>query len=348
MSQIFRQRVQFVVALAVNSYVVLLVLYLALRLLFGDGFWWLSLLNTFAHLLFLPLLVLLPLALLIRARGAALRLLPLIVVAGLWFVPAYLPKTVLAANPTLKVLTFNVWRHNHDLHQIEGWVRQTQADIVMLQEISPTYATDTLPGLLDIYPYQSSQADNTRWGGNIILSRYPILSQDYIDLQTPDNPSPLRLVLDVDGEAVAVYNVHLAWPSRQTPRLSLPWDNFGLRVLLGFDDRIRNQQIQHLVDHLKTEPHPFIIAGDFNASSSSATYQPLATVMRDSFHEVGVGFGGTWPVSQVRGLLEIVPPLIRIDYIWHSDQFRALDAQRGPELGSDHLPLLVTLALPSS
>jgi endonuclease/exonuclease/phosphatase (EEP) superfamily protein YafD len=344
-----QQRAKQLFVIVCSVYTLALVVYLLLRLAFGDSFWWLSLLNTFAHLLFLPLVGLLPLALVLRARGAALRLLPLLVLAGLWFVPAYLPKPVAAASgPTLRVLTFNVWGHNHDLRQVEGWVRQTRADIVTLQEISPAYATDALPGLLDIYPYQSSQADNTRWGGNIILSRYPILSQEYIDLQTPDNPAPLRLVLDVDGEAVAVYNVHLAWPSRQTPRLLLPWDNFFLRVVLGFDDRVRNRQISHLVDHLKTEPYLFIIAGDFNTSSSSATYQQLATVMHDSFHEVGVGFGGTWPVSQVRGLLEIVPPLIRIDYVWYSPQFRALDATLGPEMGSDHLPLLVTLALPPS
>lgn len=67
--------------------------------------------------------------------------------------------------------------------------------------------------------------------------------------------------------------------------------------------------------------------------------------MNDSFREAGVGLGTSWPVSRMRGLPWFIPPLIRIDYIWHSDHFRAVMAQQGPERGSDHLPVLATLAM---
>ena len=54
-------------------YLAVLCLYLVLRLVFGDGIWWLSLFNTFAPLLFVPLLAALPLAWLKRWRlGLAL------------------------------------------------------------------------------------------------------------------------------------------------------------------------------------------------------------------------------------------------------------------------------------
>lgn len=333
-------------ALAASLYALAMAVYLALRLLFGDGFWWLSLLNTFAHLLFLPLLPLLALAALARSRAGTLRLLPLAVVGGMWFAPYFLPKAQNESSGIrLQTVSFNVWGHNHDLSQIEAWIRATNADIVLLQEISPAYAQAELPHLRDLYPYQSSQSDPSRWGGNITLSRYPILTEDYIDLQTPETPPPLRVVLDVEGYSVAVYNVHLAWPARQHPRLSLPISSFYLKVALGFDDRARNQQITHLIEHLQNEPYPYIVAGDFNMSASSATYQRLAAAMQDSFREVGSGLGTSWPVSSARGLPAFVPPLIRIDYIWHSAHFRALTAQAGPRLGSDHLPVLAGLEL---
>jgi vancomycin resistance protein VanJ len=330
-----------------NLYVVTLIIYLILRGLFGDRFWWLSLVNTFAYILFLPLLALLPLALLFRARLHTLRLLPVALVGGLWYGPYYLPKPPVetASGRTIQVLTHNVWGNHHDLHQMEEWIRQSNADLVLLQEISPAYATDSLPNLMDIYPYQFSQPDSSRWGGNITLSRYPIVSREYIDLETPDTPYPQRIIIDVDGQYVAVYNVHLAFP-RGHIRLPAMAANFYLSVVFGYDDKIRNKQIDRLLEQLKKEPYPFIVGGDFNTSDQSATYGKLAQRLHDSFRERGVGMGGSWPVSAARGLPAFIPPIIRIDYLWHSDGLRTIEAYQGAPTGSDHLPLFATLELP--
>lgn len=332
-----------IVVFSASIYGFLLVIYLLLRLIFGDRFSWLSLLNTFAHLLFLPLLLFVPLALLMRTRQTILRIFPLMLIGSLWFGPYYLPKNPPApTGEVISVLTFNVWGNNHDLTRTETWIRDTNADIVLLQEISPTYAADCLPNLLDLYPYQFSQPDLTRWGGIITLSRYPIIKNEYIDLQIP--PEIQRSVIDVNGQHIAVYNVHLAWPV-SNPRITPPIDSFYWRVALGFNDRARNEQITNLLDHLKKEPYPYFVGGDFNTSDQSATYSRIAAQMRDSFREAGVGFGASWPVSAARGLPSFLPPLIRIDYLWHSDGFRALEAHQPPPVGSDHLPLVVKLEI---
>jgi vancomycin resistance protein VanJ len=311
--------------------------------IFGDRFWWLSLLNTFAHLLFLPLLLFVPLALLIRTRQPILRMLPVMLIGGLWFGPYFLPKNL--PTPTgsvIRVLTLNVWGNNNDLSRIETWVREVNADIVLLQEISPAYATDSLPNLIDLYPYQFSQPDSTRWGGIITLSRYPIVENEYVDLQVP--PEPQRSVIDINGQRIAVYNVHLAWPV-SNPRIQPPVDSLYWRVALGFDDGARNQQITNLLDHLEKEPYPYLVGGDFNTSDQSATYNRIAAQMHDTFREAGVGFGASWPVSAARGLPAFLPPLIRIDYLWHSEGFRTLKAHQPQPVGSDHLPLQVELEI---
>ena len=83
-------------------------------------------------------------------------------------------------------------------------------------------------------------------------------------------------------------------------------------------------------------------------SDQTSIYGELASRMGDSFRQAGTGLGGSWPVSAMEeftSLPDFVPPLFRIDYIWHSEQFRAISAQQGPELGSDHLPLLATLSI---
>lgn len=337
--------------LIVGLYLAALACYLILRLLFGDRFWWLSLLNTFSYLLFLPLLILLPVALLFGMRRSALRLIPLAFVGGLWFAPYYLPKSLPAPDgQTLRVLTFNVWGRNRSMEAAMEWINNSRADVVLLQEVIPFYADRALPVLFERFPYRLSQNDGQRYDGapnaNITLSRYPIVEAHTLDLKTPGTANPLRIVLDVDGQLVTVINVHLAWPGSK-PRLPLPRmiDNLYLRTILGFDDRARNSQIANLLAYLETEPHPYIVGGDFNTSDQSPTYEAMAAQMRDAFREAGSGFGGSWPVSSTRGLPSFLPPLIRIDYLWHSDHFRALEAQQGPPLGSDHLAVVATLAL---
>jgi vancomycin resistance protein VanJ len=351
-SRSIRTRLRTLFTFIVGTYIVGVVVYFILRLLLGDRFWPLSLVNTFAYMLFCPLLILLPLALIFRMRLNALRLVPLVLVGGLWFAPYYLPKTPEpASGETLRVFTFNVWRGNVSVPESAAWIENQQFDIVFLQEVIPFHEEKTFRALAEQLPHHVAQQDGFRWSGapnaNITYSRYPILEAKTVDLQTPDTANPIRVVLDVNGQRIAVYNLHLAWPGGNS-RIQIPgWiNNFFLGVLLGFNDRVRNNQIAHLIEHLKAEPYPYIVAGDFNTSDQSPTYNAMADIMRDSFREAGQGWGGSWPVSSTRGLPAFLPPVIRIDYIWHSDSLRTIEAQQAPPLGSDHLALLATLALP--
>jgi endonuclease/exonuclease/phosphatase family metal-dependent hydrolase len=187
------------------------------------------------------------------------------------------------------------------------------------------------------------QPDNTRWGGNFTLSRYPIVTTENVDLGVADSPAPIRTVIDVNGQQIAVYTVHLMWPV-DDDAITVKGLAFYAQVAQGFDDTLRNQQIDNFLTYLKKEPYPYIIAGDFNTSDSSVTYTKLAGAMHDSFAEGGQGLGGSWPVAVARGLPAWLPPLIRIDYIWHSNGLRTIHAWQGEETGSDHIPLLAELA----
>jgi endonuclease/exonuclease/phosphatase family metal-dependent hydrolase len=110
-----------------------------------------------------------------------------------------------------------------------------------------------------------------------------------------------------------------------------------------YDDSTRNAEIAALLAGLEAEPLSFIAAGDFNMSPQAVTYQEMAAKMGDSFLEAGYGLGGTWPLSDVTGFPAFILPLMRIDYVWHSSHFRAVNAEVGPRLGSDHLPVYVVL-----
>ncbi|MBA3871780.1 MAG: endonuclease/exonuclease/phosphatase family protein [Anaerolineae bacterium] len=328
------------------AYLLLMALYGGLRLLVGDGNPKLSLVNSFAYFLFLPLPILIILALLARSRIAFLRLLPLIVVLILWIGPRFIPKPIVAASDdkTIRVFTANTWVSNSLPDLLETQLRNSDADILCIEEVTTTFAENRLSQLTDLYPYQAVQHDTTRPGDNFTLSRYPIVSTEFIDLGLPDFPEPRRVVINVDGKLISVYTVHLAWPV-DDDAITAKGLAFYIQVAQGFDDTARNQQIDNLLAYLKNEPYPFIVSGDFNTSDSTVTYNKLAAALHDSFAEGGQGLGGSWPVAKARNLPAWLPPLIRIDYIWHSDGLRTIHAWQGEKTGSDHLPLLAELAM---
>jgi endonuclease/exonuclease/phosphatase family metal-dependent hydrolase len=263
-----------------------------------------------------------------------------------WLGLQYLPKNQSAASSTmLKIVTFNVWGDNRRLNDVQAWLLDVSADVVMLQEIPESYAKGGLSVFEDIYPYQYVQDTNIRVWGNAILSRFPFVQTENFDLEGDGTPSHQRVVINLGDKTVALYNIHLLMPLGEKAHFDLGIDNPYLHMALKYDDNLRNQQIARLLSYIDSEPNPFVMAGDFNTSAQSVTYNTLAAQMRDSFHEAGMGLGGSWPIAVSGELPEFFPALFRIDYIWHSDHFQTISAHVGPKLGSDHLPVFATMNL---
>jgi vancomycin resistance protein VanJ len=340
-----RAWIRTLLAVFANLYVVALAIYLLLRLAFGDGLWWLALLNNLAIYYFAPLLVVLILALLLRDRGMLARGGVLALIGLVWFGPMYLPKTVAApSGATLKVVTFNVLGINPHFDRVAEWLRQTDADVILLQEVPGRFLDIALPQLADLYPYSYGKDFPSDWWRNLALSRYPIVESDvYID---PDQGvfQNERMVLDINGRKQTIYNVHFEFPMGDTPHPPLPVEVPFFR----YDDTTRDAQITALLDRVAQEPNPYLVGGDFNMSDQAVMYGQLAARMTDSYREAGVGLGATWPTHGFEvELPDFMKPVMRIDYLWHSVGLRTVRIERGPELGSDHLPLAATFELKS-
>lgn len=319
-------------------YALLLAVYLILRFAVGDRLWWLAFLNNFAPYYFLPLVLFVPVALIGRRWPSLARLLPFVVIALLLYGPYWLPKNTAAAaeDQPLKVLTFNVLPANPRPDDVINWIRETNADVVLLQELGPGIKPQFRDELADLYPYSDDLPDN-----QLTLSRYEMLTNETVELV---GWWAQRSTFAINGKTVAIYNIHLAVPVRDTPYLNVPIDNGFVNLFLTYDETRRNAQIRALLDRLKTEPLPYIVAGDFNTSDNAIIYGETAAALHDSFREAGIGLGASWPAETgEEGLPNFLPALIRIDYVWHSDEIKALAANVGPRLGSDHLPLVVSL-----
>jgi endonuclease/exonuclease/phosphatase (EEP) superfamily protein YafD len=306
----------------------------ALWALAGQRAWWLELANTFALLLFAPLLLLLPAALLIRSRwmtGAIAAALALFVALfGARFMP---PAALPAAGAPLRIMTFNQLFTNERIADVVASIRSQQADVVGLQELSEPVAEALKVELSSEYPYQALLPGNQSGLG--LISRYPF--------QTSGASSSVRgqrVTIQLDGQTVTILNIHLAAPyikTRKIPRLGVP-------VITGYDTGSPTRQVGRLVGEVDQIVGPLVVIGDFNTGDREPRYAQLAARMHDAFRETNWGFGFTFPDHKRMGSLTFPFPLVRIDYVWSKGG--ALPAAAHVECnntGADHCFLVADL-----
>jgi len=268
--------------------------------------WWLELTNTFALLLFAPLLLLLLAALLVRSRwmtGATVAVLALFVALfGARFVP---PAAPVATGTPLRIMTFNQLYTNQRVPEVIAAIRAQQADIIGLQELSEPVAEALKAELIGAYPYQALVPGNQSGLG--LISRYPFQSSG-----EASSVRGQRVTIQLDGQTVTILNIHLAAPAirtRKIPRLGIP-------VITGYDAGSPTRQVGRLVGEIDQVAGPLIVLGDFNTGDREPRYAQLAARMHDAFRETNWGFGFTFPDHKRIGPLTFPFPLVRIDYVW--------------------------------
>ena len=321
---------------ALNLYNGFLLLYLIIRSIFAAAWWWLALLNTFALWLFMPLLLMIPLALFLSGKRTAAWSLFLLLI-GFWkFAP--MAEEIANGDPhDIRLLTFNVWKDNQHIAKTVDWILKQNADVVVLEEFIEDHLAE-LPRLLEIYPFHAYIEYNVQ-----IFSLYPFVETEILQIAEADaefeGRLALRSVLDIDGKNLAVYGVHLNVPRKENAHFGLATELWPFSFILRYDETRRNRQIHNLAKFIAQEKNPVLLAGDFNTSHSSLILKELSALgLVDTFAQVGSDWGMTWPH------LDKLRPVLRIDYIWASPAFRPLRLRRGQFVGSDHLPLIADFA----
>ncbi len=332
----------------VDEYVLALALFIPLHYLIGERWEIIGLGNSYYHLLVLPLFLWLPISLIRRrywvAVIAGVPLLFLIAVYGVTFVPRTPTTSSTVQVPHLKLLTYNI--HSQVGKDLLGLmiavVIRSDTDVVALQEVSEEAAGLFSKVLKSNYPYTAFHTDpNNPVIGQGVLSRYPIKADDYWrNDQLPEKLAHQRVEIDVNGTMIAVYNTHPIHPFMRAGKL--------------YSNEIRTVEIDSVLNRARLDKMPVIIMGDFNMADLSDDYQRVTANFGDTYREVGWGMGFTFPdfssssaVPSGRTSLPI-RPLVRIDYVFHSHDLTAIDALVWPTSGgSDHRPVLATLALPS-
>jgi vancomycin resistance protein VanJ len=316
-------------------YLGLLFLWLGGYLLVGDRLRYLGLANLLAVYLFFPLPLLLLAAFLYKRSelwiGFTAGAIAFIILWGPQFNPLRL-KTYRKPEltPSLSVMTFNVlaW-HNHTSPLIQT-ILQENPDVLFIQELNNNLARALQDELIHIYPNQILHPlDNPRGIGT--LSRYPIRETD-IRLSEGWIGGPQVLILEWEGIEITMINIHMTSTTGISSQAHIE-RTFSLR----------EAQASALVEFARQRGHT-IISGDANAAPQNDSYRILTSELYDAWREAGFGLGHTFPGSAIPGSDRpsfgnwYVPRwLSRIDYIFYSSHFQAIEARTSIVDGvSDH------------
>ena len=219
-------------------------------------------------------------------------------------------------NRDLKIVTFNM--RFEEAGRVARFLVEEDADIVVLQEAGARDASALGALLRDRYPHRHSCGVAHRCAAAIFAKRAWVASG--LEPWTKDGPELVWVEFnDRQIGRLRVVGVHLALPFRP------------------------GQQIRHvdrliaLRDQLTA---PAIFAGDFNMTPwsyhlqrllSSAGMRQHATLLR------------SWPTD---GQFRLPIPTFPIDHVITTPDIRTVSIRTGPNLGSDHLPVIAVLRLP--
>lgn len=253
-----------------------------------------------------------------RAGLAALAVMAVNLAA---IVPLYLtadtPFAAPAQTSALRVMTANIYKANRHRHRIVEYIRREQPDVVVLLEVTRGWVKPLKP-LDKLYPFRWVRPGDV-FAGIAVYSRHLPVESRVFDLAGAGGAAFLVTVDmgDADRRApVSILGAHLKSPT--TPLYH----------------RQRNLQLAQLARIAREHPWPLLVMGDLNATQFSPAFRRM---LRDSGLRACAGqtLQPTWPVQ--------FPPLwVSIDHCLASPGLHTAAFTVGPDVGSDHFPLMIT------
>jgi endonuclease/exonuclease/phosphatase (EEP) superfamily protein YafD len=310
--------------------------YFLMRLLMGYRFWPVTLINDLLHLVLPLAFLVLAVALLSRAWGrvaAAGGLVALYVglFGGLFVtLPSDAPSCEVAT--CLDLVSYNVGAGLVTPGALAAYVVDMDADLVGLQEVSSEQAK-ALQGeaVSAVYPYRVMYGLGA--DGRVLLSKYPIVAEEFVPSVSSREPTYLYSVVEVDSVQVDVLIMRYKPPRFVGGPPFTPYQTWVTETTL---------------DELDELGPASIVFADLNTTDQGENYRDLRQLgYKDAFRVGGQGYGVTFParVDGHRNFPEWLPPVVRIDYIFITDAFSVLYATTGKEEGSDHRPVFARVVL---
>jgi endonuclease/exonuclease/phosphatase (EEP) superfamily protein YafD len=212
---------------------------------------------------------------------------------------------------SLAVVVTNVYSGNRDLGRLTKWLEQNPSDLVGVLEVSEHH----LEALRAMgFEFIVAEPRDGNFGLALLSKKAPLQSK----ILGQDSSFP-AIWAEFDNHQVVI--AHPPPPIRTELR------------------EVGDRQVEVLMEFLEPSNKPVILMGDFNATGWDLRVLPLK---ENGYKDARRGFGilATWPVG--RPWMQIP-----IDHIFVPEDWTVNACERGPDIGSDHLPLRAVLT-PSS
>jgi endonuclease/exonuclease/phosphatase (EEP) superfamily protein YafD len=278
----------------------------------------------------LPLIMLVPASLLLRRKllwvdlaAAIIFLFPL-----MGFCIPWRTAGGRGGGTAIRVLNFNTSGKLTKPDALLRVIDEAKPDIIALQEAPAQNDALTL-GLRERGWHIAEKP-----AGLYFASRFPILSQEYVSTVEKWRHLAAFFVLETPGGKINFVNLHLETPRHGIDSL-IDRRHFetGPATANIARRRMESEQISRKAASL---PGPVAIAGDFNLVADSTIFRECWSGYSDAFAAAGFGFGNT-KFTRRWG--------VRIDHLLMDGHFRAQSCRVGPDLGSDHRPLISEIEL---
>ena len=230
---------------------------------------------------------------------------------------------VVAEGRTLRLLVSNVLMENREGGLWLETVRAADPDVVIAVETDAWWA-ETAGALTDTLPHAIELPQDDTYG-MCVYSRFPFSRSEVRHLVEKEVPS-LFLTADLPGgDAVRLVFLHPRPP----------------RPDIGQDSTLRDAELVLAAREVATYDGPVIVAGDLNDvawSYTTSLFQKVAGLLDP---RIGRGLFATFHAD--RWWLRY--PL---DHVFHSDDLALVGLERLRNVGSDHFPILIELAVDPS
>ena len=197
------------------------------------------------------------------------------------------------------------------------FLQASDADVILLMEVNETWMNSLQP--LRANYSQVIAAPREDNFGIALFSRLPLTNSEVMELGKAEVPS-IAATIFVGREQVFLLGTHPLPPGSTTYA------------------HLRNEQFREIATLIHSRNVPAIVLGDLNCTPWSPYFTDL---LRDS---------GLKNVSPRRGLFGSWPaglPLARIP-LDHGLVSPTIEKRTGPPVGSDHLPLILELQIPTT
>lgn len=237
------------------------------------------------------------------------------------------PAAVEANGRTIRLLSLNMHMGSTDDATFQTLVAAEQPDVILLTE-APSDLDRRMAPLAEMYPHRVPMRDKlmhevalySRWpivGIETNRSAHPALPVAAIDLCPPNGER---------GACLRIVTLHAMAP-------------------FGSGAAIRDRQLNIAARLATAQPGPAVIIGDLNLTPWSPTFARLADASRLRDSSPLRGLQPTWrPAGLPAGLAPLFA--LSIDQALVSADIAARANRVGPDVGSDHRPIIVDLQLP--